>query len=59
MAARTAAPPLMPKVGPCEGWRMHVKTRRLRWRPSAWHRPTSVVLLPSPSGVGVMPVTTT
>src|SRR5512146_1897481 len=52
-----AAPPLMPNVGPCEGWRMTVKTRLPRCAPSAWHRPTVVVVLPSPSGVGVMAVT--
>ena len=49
----------MPKVGPWLGWRTQVTTRRPRWAPSAWHRPTVVVDLPSPRGVGVMPATTT
>jgi hypothetical protein len=31
----------------------------LRYAPRAWHRPTVVVLLPSPRGVGEMPPTTT
>jgi len=51
-----AAPPLMPKVGPIEGWRMHRKTF-LPITPMAWVSPTAVVVLPSPSGVGVMAVT--
>jgi len=46
--------PLIPNVGPCEGWRMQAIAFNLRWAPSAWHKPTVVVLLPSPSGVGVM-----
>jgi hypothetical protein len=54
-----AAPPLIPNVGPWLGCRMTVTTLRLRWAPSAWHRPTVVVDLPSPSGVGVMPTTQT
>src|SRR3990170_6653353 len=36
---------------------MQVKTRFPRWAPSAWLRPIIVVLFPSPSGVGVMAVT--
>lgn len=35
------------------------RTFLLRYAPSAWHSPTVVVLLPSPSGVGEMPPTTT
>mmetsp|Transcript_10809 Transcript_10809/g.32811 ORF Transcript_10809/g.32811 Transcript_10809/m.32811 type:complete len:224 (-) Transcript_10809:379-1050(-) len=54
-----AAPPLMPKVGPWDGWRMQVNVFLFRWAPSAWHTPMVVVDLPSPSGVGLMPVTTT
>src|SRR6266699_3428039 len=53
-----AAPPLMPNVGPIEGWRMAT----IAGRPicaSAWPRPTVVVVLPSPSGVGVIAETTT
>lgn len=38
---------------------MHVTTRLLQCAPSAWHRPTVVVDLPSPRGVGVIPATTT
>ena len=53
-----AAPPLMPKTGASEGCRMHVITCFFRCAPSACERPISVVDLPSPSGVGVMPVTT-
>ncbi len=36
---------------------MQVKTLLPRWAPRAWLRPTVVVVLPSPSGVGVMAVT--
>lgn len=54
-----AAPPLMPKVGPCEGCRMLVKTRFFKCAPMAWQSPTVVVDLPSPSGVGLMPDTST
>ena len=39
------------------GWRMQVKTRFPKWAPSAWLRPIIVVDFPSPSGVGVMAVT--
>lgn len=53
------APPLMPKVGPWLGWRRHVTTLRPRCAPSACDKPTVVVLFPSPSGVGVIPPTTT
>ncbi len=52
-----AAPPLMPKVGPIEGWRMQVNTFLPSSPPSAWLNPTVVVVLPSPRGVGVMAVT--
>ena len=51
-----AAPPLMLKVGPPEGWRS-VPQQRLPRRPRPSSRPTVVVVLPSPSGVGVMAVT--
>ena len=54
-----AAPPLMPKVGPWLGWRTHAMAVRPTCAPSAWHSPMVVVLLPSPSGVGVMPATST
>src|SRR6516225_11498014 len=54
-----AAPPLIPKVGPWLGWRIHVKTFFPRCAPKAWLRPTVVVVLPSPKGVGVIAVTTT
>ena len=54
-----AAPPLIPKVGPWDGCRTHVSTRVSRCAPRAWLSPTVVVDLPSPSGVGVMPATTT
>src|SRR5580658_7876827 len=48
----------MPKVGPWLGWRMQVKTFFPRCAPMAWLSPTVVVVLPSPSGVGVIAVTT-
>ena len=48
----------MPNVGPIDGWRS-ATTARLPMRCSAWARPTVVVVLPSPSGVGVIAVTTT
>ena len=48
----------MPKVGPIDGWRMAM-TARLPMCFIAWPRPTVVVVLPSPSGVGVIAVTTT
>src|SRR5271157_931437 len=48
----------MPKTGPRLGCRMHTAARwPIRLRP--WTRPMLVVVLPSPSGVGVMAVTTT
>ena len=53
-----AAPPLMPKVGPIEGWRMVIVARLPMWL-NAWPSPTVVVVLPSPSGVGVIALTTT
>ncbi len=52
-----AAPPLMLKVGPMLGWRMQHITFLPSALPIAWVRPTVVVVLPSPSGVGVMAVT--
>jgi hypothetical protein len=36
---------------------MHVNTLRPSTAPSAWHTPMVVVDLPSPRGVGLMPVT--
>ncbi len=41
------------------GWRTTVTTFLPRWAPRAWLTPTVVVVLPSPSGVGVMAVTST
>ena len=41
-----------------DGWRRQAKTFLSRWAPSAWTRPTAVVDLPSPRGVGLMPATT-
>uniref|UniRef100_A0A915K760 Uncharacterized protein n=1 Tax=Romanomermis culicivorax TaxID=13658 RepID=A0A915K760_ROMCU len=54
-----AAPPLMPNVGPCDGWRRQAKAFLPAWAPNAWAKPMVVVDLPSPSGVGVMPATRT
>src|SRR2546428_14063140 len=48
----------MPNVGPMEGWRMATTARFPMW-PSASPRPTVVVVLPSPRGVGVIAETTT
>ena len=48
----------MPKVGPIDGWRM-VIVACLPMCLNAWPSPTVVVVLPSPSGVGVIAVTTT
>ena len=51
-----AAPPFMPKFGPSEASRMQIAARLpMRLRPSP--RPTVVVVLPSPAGVGFMAVT--
>lgn len=46
--------PLTPKVGPWEGCRRQAKELSLRWADKAWTRPMVTVLLPSPSGVGVI-----
>mmetsp|Transcript_24226 Transcript_24226/g.57737 ORF Transcript_24226/g.57737 Transcript_24226/m.57737 type:complete len:222 (+) Transcript_24226:1132-1797(+) len=54
-----AAPPLIPKVGPCDGWRRHAMAFLLRCAPSACVKPTVVVDLPSPRGVGLIPATHT
>lgn len=54
IAYKPADLPFMPNVGPWDGWRIQAIVFSLRWAPSAWHKPTVVVLLPSPSGVGVM-----
>ena len=53
-----AAPPFMPKFGPSEASRMQTVAR---WpmRFSASPRPTVVVVLPSPAGVGLIAVTRT
>ncbi len=51
-------PPLIPKVGPMEGWRIQVKTGLPR-AVKPWESPMVVMVLPSPSGVGLMAVTTT
>jgi hypothetical protein len=53
-----AAPPLMPKTGPSDGSR-RLSTGRRPMRPSPWVRPTAVVVLPSPAGVGFTPATQT
>ena len=53
-----AAPPLMPNTGPSEGCRSTAVACRPTL-PSPCTRPTAVVVLPSPSGVGVTAVTTT
>src|SRR6266699_6379543 len=53
-----AAPPLIPNVGPIDGWRMATVAGRPMCD-SAWPRPTVVVVLPSPRGVGVIADTTT
>ena len=51
-----AAPPFMPKTGPREGSRRQIiASLPMRRRPSP--RPTVVVVLPSPAGVGLMAVT--
>ena len=51
-------PPLMPKMGPRDGSRM-VTTAFLPILPRPCVRPIAVVVLPSPAGVGLTPVTTT
>ena len=52
------APPLTPKHGPSEGSRRQIIAG---WpiRRSASPRPMVVVVLPSPAGVGLIPVTST
>jgi hypothetical protein len=51
-----AAPPFMPKFGPSEASRMQIMAfLPMRFRPSP--RPTVVVVLPSPAGVGLIAVT--
>jgi hypothetical protein len=51
-----AAPPFMPKFGPSEASRMQIMAfLPIRLRPSP--RPTVVVVLPSPAGVGLIAVT--
>ena len=56
--AAPAAPPLIPNVGPIDGWRMAIVAFLPMWR-KAWPNPTVVVVFPSPSGVGVTAETTT
>ena len=51
-----AAPPLMPNTGPSDGSRS-ATTTFLPCFASASARPTVVVVLPSPAGVGLMAVT--
>ena len=51
-----AAPPLIPKTGPSDGSRRHRSAFLPRWH-RASSRPTDVVVLPSPAGVGLMAVT--
>ena len=46
--------PLMPNVGPWDGWRTQANAFLWQWAPSAWTKPIAVVLLPSPRGVGVI-----
>ena len=53
-----AAPPLIPNVGPIEGCRI-VTVARLPICRKPCPSPTVVVVLPSPSGVGVIAETTT
>ena len=48
----------MPKLGPRLGSRRQITALVPRWF-SASPRPTVVVVLPSPAGVGLMPVTST
>ncbi len=51
-----AAPPLIPNIGPSDGWRIAAMVRQpIRF--SAIESPMVVVVLPSPSGVGVIAVT--
>lgn len=45
---------MIPKVGPWDGWRKQAITFFFNWTAIAWHKPTVVVLFPSPRGVGVM-----
>ena len=54
--AAAAAPPFMPKHGPSDGSRTQMAAfLPIRFSPSP--RPTVVVVLPSPAGVGVIAVT--
>ncbi len=53
-----AAPPLMPNVGPIDGCRI-ATVARFPMCLNPCPRPTVVVVLPSPSGVGVIALTTT
>ncbi len=53
-----AAPPFMPNTGPSEGSRRQMIAFLPMWL-SASPRPTVVVVLPSPAGVGLMAVTRT
>ena len=51
-----AAPPFMPNTGPIDGSRRQTMLFLPMWL-SASLRPTEVVVLPSPAGVGLMPLT--
>ncbi len=53
-----AAPPLIPKVGPIEAWRMAAVARLPMWA-IPWASPIVGGGLALPSGVGVTAVTTT
>ena len=52
------APPFIPKTGPSDGSRSAI-IAFLPMRLSASPRPTVVVVLPSPAGVGLIAVTST
>lgn len=51
---KTQIIPLIPNVGPWDGCRTHAKEFLFLCALRAWTRPIVVVLLPSPSGVGVI-----
>jgi len=54
--AAAGRPALIPKHGPKDGSRRHTSERLpIRFKPSV--KPTEVVVLPSPAGVGVIAVT--
>ncbi len=47
---------MTPNTGPSDGSRMAISAFSPMWL-NAWPRPTVVTVLPSPIGVGVIPVT--